>query len=220
MSTSDQIRIRLFAEAPAARSEELATALAHRLAGHGHVQVHEIGTYGKDPRYLEFDLDLTPAGSASDGIGRLRALQPAGWSGDVWNHQPDRPAFLLPEVRWAWLTTGGLPARPGRRTRRSTVAAIAATALLAVISFSGTSLVGLALAMSCDGPERDPAVCAEDGFWFASRGFLYPAIGGLGVAVLAAWVWPRRDRWAWIGAGYLIVLAGFAVSVTLLRNAP
>lgn len=105
VSPTDQIRMRLFAEASTTRSAELASALTRCLASHGDVQVHEAGTYWKIPAYIEFDVDLAVAVSASVGVARLRAVAPAGWSGDVWNHQPGGSTFLLAEIRWAWLTT-------------------------------------------------------------------------------------------------------------------
>ncbi|GAA1595842.1 hypothetical protein [Actinoplanes couchii] len=218
MGISDRIHIRLFVEASSDRSTELASALADRLAGYGRVQVHEIGTYAKNHRLLEFNVDLTPTDSASACIGQLRAFGPAGWSGDVWRHQPQGPIFLLSEVRWVWLADGNGLAEDDWKTRLNPVAAAAATVLLAVISFWGTSLFGLALA-SCDREDRPPAGCAESGFWFSSDGHLYSAFGGLGIAVFGAWVWPRRARWAWLSAGYLIAFAGFAINVAVYRGA-
>jgi hypothetical protein len=209
--------MRLFAEAPEARSAELASTLARCLAGHGDVQVHEVSTGGETSAYLEFTVDLAATGSASACIADLRAREPGGWSGDVWTHQPDGPAFLIPEIRWAWLATGQGPVEHDRQSKAGTVAAAAATVLLAAMSYFAMFLVGLGAATStCGDAERHRAACTEVGFWWASTGFHYLQLGGFGVAFLGAWVWPRRVRWAWIGAGSLMVLAGFVISVAIL----
>ncbi|GIE90711.1 hypothetical protein Are01nite_71910 [Actinoplanes regularis] len=105
VSESDHVYLRLFAEAPTARSAELASSLVRCLADYGAVRVHESGSYWKIPEYLEFNVDLMATGSTSACIDRLRALEPEGWSDEIWNHQSDGPAFLLAEIRWAWLTT-------------------------------------------------------------------------------------------------------------------
>ncbi|MEV6598559.1 hypothetical protein AB0M36_17030 [Actinoplanes sp. NPDC051346] len=218
MDASDKIRMRLFAEAPEARSAELASTLARCLAGYGDVQVHEAGAYWKISGYLEFNVDLKTTGSASACIARLRALEPAGWSGDVWKHRPDGRVFLLPEIRWAWLAS---PVEHDRQSKASTVAAAAATVLLAAMSCFAVLVLGLGAAMAtCDDAERHRYACNEGGFWWASGAFFYLQLGGFGVAFLGAWVWPRRVRWAWIGAGYLIAVASFVISVASLRDPP
>jgi hypothetical protein len=99
----------------------------------------------------------------------------------------------------------------------STRSAAAATALLAFVSLFAP-LVGGVTAMStshCDDTERLRAVCTQGGFWLATTGLLYLAFGGVGVAVLGGWIWPRRPRWAWIGAGYLMVFAGYVISLAI-----
>jgi hypothetical protein len=72
----------------------------------------------------------------------------------------------------------------------------------------------------CDDRERHHAVCTQDGFWWATTGLLYLAFGGLGVAVLGAWIWPRRPRWVWISVGYLMAFAGYVTSLTISGDAP
>ncbi|MDR6319612.1 hypothetical protein [Actinoplanes couchii] len=101
MDTPELMHLRLFAESSVDRSADLAAALVRSLAGYGAVHVRESGVYWKIPAYLEFNADLTSLPAAVD---QLKALEPSGWSGDVWNHRPDGPPFLVPEIRWAWLT--------------------------------------------------------------------------------------------------------------------
>ncbi|MBG0568636.1 hypothetical protein [Actinoplanes aureus] len=89
------------------------------------------------------------------------------------------------------------------------------------MSYFALLLAGLAAAATshCDDAEHH-AACAQDGFWWATTGLLYLTIGGLAVAVIGAWIWPRRARWAWIGAGYVVVFVGFVNSRTLLGGTP
>lgn len=103
VSASRQVCFRLFVEAPLSRSADLAAALVRRLASYGTVEVRESGAYWKIPEYLELNVELTAHDTASTCIDHLQALEPAGWSGDVWNYRPEGPPFLFPEVRWAWL---------------------------------------------------------------------------------------------------------------------
>lgn len=96
-----RVHLRLFAQAPPGDSAELAAALAQHLAGYGHAQVHEHGRYWKVPEYLEFSVELAPQGTADECVTALRAIDPAGWSDDVWNRRPDGPALWHPSVCWA-----------------------------------------------------------------------------------------------------------------------
>ena len=90
--------------------------------------------------------------------------------------------------------------------------------VLAVITYFAVLLVGLAAAMpTCDDGELHRAACTKAGFWWASTGSVYLQLGGAGVAILGAWVWPRRVRWVWIGGGCLMVLTGFMISFAILR---
>ncbi|MBU2664197.1 hypothetical protein KOI35_11910 [Actinoplanes bogorensis] len=98
------VHLRLFADAPPARSLEIAAALAEQLARHGEVRVTPEGTYWKIPEYQEFTATLTPAGSPETCAADIRSRQPTGWTTDVWNHGNEGAEFLLAEIRWAWLT--------------------------------------------------------------------------------------------------------------------
>ena len=104
MSATGQVHLRLFADAPFRRSTELAAALTRRLADLGDVQVAQLGSYWKVPSYIEFEVEVTLTSVVPGGVADIRKLEPAGWSGDVWNHEPGGREFLLPEIRWAWLT--------------------------------------------------------------------------------------------------------------------
>lgn len=105
MTTSDRIHLRLFVEVSPSRSAEVAAALTRRLAHLGNVRTADLGRYWKIPEYTEFDIEVTPTGNVSACVAAIRALQPAGWSGDAWTSHPDGPKFLLPQVRWVWLTS-------------------------------------------------------------------------------------------------------------------
>lgn len=88
-----------------------------------------------------------------------------------------------------------MPIEHDRQSKAGTVAAAAATAVLAVITYFSVLLVGLAAAMStCDDAELHHAACTKAGFWWASTGSVYLQLGGAGVAIIGAWVWPRRSR--------------------------
>ncbi|XVV08861.1 hypothetical protein ACQP2X_28905 [Actinoplanes sp. CA-131856] len=104
MSALGHLHLRLFADAPLSRSAKLAAAMAQDLADLGEVQVAQLGRYWTFAGYIEFAVEITLTSNAGSGVADIRAFEPTGWTGDVWSHEPGGQAFLLPEIRWAWLT--------------------------------------------------------------------------------------------------------------------
>lgn len=89
VSSSERIHLRLFAEAPAARSAELISALVRCLACHGEVQVHEFGAYWKSPEYFVWKFLLNFIGTVSAAcdprrspLTRVPAVGGAAWVRD------------------------------------------------------------------------------------------------------------------------------------------
>jgi hypothetical protein len=97
-----RIWMRLFAEAAARDSGEVAAVLRDALSRYGEVDVQQGGPYWKIPTHLEFNVELTPHDRVDQCLATVRALAPHGWHEDVWN-RPAAGRLLDPRVTWVWI---------------------------------------------------------------------------------------------------------------------
>jgi hypothetical protein len=98
-----RVWMRLFAQAAAQDSDEIAAALMDALRRYGDVDVHQSGPCWKIPVKLEFNVGLTPHDRVDACLAALRAIAPHGWRDDVWNRPAAGDSFLDPRVDWAWI---------------------------------------------------------------------------------------------------------------------
>jgi hypothetical protein len=99
-----RIWMRLFAEAAAQDSGEVAAVLKETLRRYGDVDVHQSGPYWKIPALLEFNVELTPHALVDKCLAAVRALAVHGWHEDVWNRPMAGDSLLDPRVTWAWVS--------------------------------------------------------------------------------------------------------------------
>lgn len=121
--TYRRIWLRLFAEAAAQDSGQVAAALRDTLCRYGAVDVRQSGPYWKIPSHLEFNVELTPHERVDQCLALLRSLAPNGWHQDVWNCSAADGPFLDSRVVWAWISGEEAPNPP--RFRHGEIVVIA-----------------------------------------------------------------------------------------------